>query len=151
MNHPLMAKLRNEQAAAFGLVMLRLATGAVFIAHGWPKLAALEKTAGFFGKIGIPAPEFFAPLVGTVEVFGGALLILGLATRFWAAGLAINMGVAIFAAKGLAKFSGYEFELALMAVSVFLFLNGAGKWSLDALLFQSDDAAAGSRPAAPKA
>jgi putative oxidoreductase len=132
MFNPVMAALRQKQSSALGLFILRLATGAIFIYHGWPKLSSPAGIIGFFGKIGIPAPEFFVPFVGFVEVVGGLCLILGLITRFWAAGLAIDMAVAILAAKGLAKFTGYEFELLLLAVSLFLFFHGAGRWSVDA-------------------
>lgn len=126
--------LNKPWAAALGLLALRLSVGATFIVHGLPKLQNTAATVAFFERIGIPAPQFFAPFVGVVETVGGILLILGLLTRFWGAGLVIDMVVAILAAKGLASFKGYEFELLLAASSLLLFLQGGGRWAVDAWL-----------------
>jgi len=132
-NHPIMRMLRLPASDAFGRFVLRAAAGAIFIYHGYPKLVGpgAAMTVQFFGSIGIPAPEFFAPFVGFVELVGGVCLILGLITRFWAAGLAIDMMVAILAAKGLSSWRAIEFELILLAAALFLFFAGAGRWSID--------------------
>jgi uncharacterized membrane protein YphA (DoxX/SURF4 family) len=57
-------------------ILIRLLVGGVFLAEGIQKFlfpAALG--VGRFVKIGIPAPQFFAPFVGVVEIVGGTLLI----------------------------------------------------------------------------
>ncbi len=141
-----MQSLRRPAMADVGSLVLRLAIGASFIVHGLPKLQTAGKFVGFFGKIGIPMPEFFVPFVGFWEVAGGACLIIGLLTRFWALGLAVNMLVAILAAKGLSKFMGYELELSLLAASASLFLTGAGRYSADAKLMKK---AAPAQPIGP--
>jgi putative oxidoreductase len=85
----------------------------------------------FFGKLGIPLPGLLAPLVAVVEFVGGLGLILGLGTRFWSAGHAIIMIVAILKAKGLSTFKGFELEFLLLGASLGLFLMGPGAYSLD--------------------
>jgi uncharacterized membrane protein YphA (DoxX/SURF4 family) len=54
---------------------------------------------GQFAKIGIPAPQFFGPFVGVVEIVCGALLILGLFSRLASIPLLIDILVAIATTK----------------------------------------------------
>lgn len=87
-------------ANAFGLFLLRLLVGWVFLSEGIQKFlypAALG--VGRFAKIGIPAPHFTAPLVGIVEIVFGALLILGLATFYAVAPLLAVIATAIATTK----------------------------------------------------
>jgi putative oxidoreductase len=123
---------------------LRLAGGAIFAAHGAQKLFGwfggygLEGTGQFFGSIGLSPGYLMALLAGAAEFFGGLALIVGLLVRPAAAALAFAMLVAIFAvhlSKGffLDK-GGYEYALALLAVSASLVLSGGGRASLDRAL-----------------
>lgn len=127
-------------STSLALLVLRVAVGAVFIAHGAQKVFVygFAGTSGSFAEMGVPLAVIAGPLVGLVELIGGALLVLGLATRIVAGALAADMLVAavlvhlpfgLFAAEG-----GYELPLALGASAVALILAGAGRVSLDALL-----------------
>jgi putative oxidoreductase len=81
-------------------ILIRLLVGGVFLAEGIQKFlfpAALG--VGRFVKIGIPAPQFFAPFVGVVEIVGGTLLIIGFITRLAAILLLIDISVAIATTK----------------------------------------------------
>lgn len=85
---------------AFGLLLLRLMVGWVFLSEGIQKFlypAALG--AGRFAKIGIPAPHFSGPFVGLVEIVCGAMLILGLATRYAIVPLLVVIATAIATTK----------------------------------------------------
>ena len=79
-----------------------------------------------------------AALAGGAEFFGGLLLIVGLLVRPAALMLAITMVVAIVTVhlqNGLFMTNnGYEFGLALLAVSLGLVFRGAGSLSADRLL-----------------
>lgn len=79
-------------------------------------------------------------MAGSAEFFGGLLLVVGFVTRPTSFVLAITMLVAIFAVhidNGLfMSNNGYEFGLALFAISVSLIFSGAGKLSLDSLVAQ---------------
>ena len=125
-------------------VPLRVGAGVIFAAHGAQKLFGwfggygLEGTAGWMASIGIEPGLLMAALAGSAEFFGGLLLIAGLLVRPAAFMLAITMVVAIVTVhlqNGLFMTNnGYEFGLALLAVSVALVLRGAGSLSMDRLL-----------------
>ena len=123
---------------------LRLIAGVIFSAHGAQKLFAwfggygLEGTGQWMDSIGLGPGYLMALLVGSTEFFGGILLILGLLTRPTSAVLAITMVVAIIKvhlANGLfMSNNGYEFALALLAMTLALAISGAGKYSADQLI-----------------
>lgn len=123
---------------------LRLAAGVIFVAHGAQKLFGwfggygLEGTGQFFGSIGLNPGYWMAVLAGAVEFFGGLALIAGVLVRPVAASLAFTMFVAVFSVHFSKGFfldkGGYEYALALLAVSVSLFFSGAGRASLDRLM-----------------
>lgn len=120
---------------------LRLAGGAIFVAHGAQKLFGawggygLEGTGQFFESVGLSPGFLMALLAGAVEFFGGLALIVGLLVRPAAAALAFAMGVAVFAVHFSKGFfltqGGYEYALAMLAVSVSLVFSGGGRASLD--------------------
>lgn len=129
----------NDRQPAWGLVPLRLIVGIVFIAHGWLKYSSfgIEGTAKFMGRLGIPIPGVVAVCIIALELIGGLALILGGATRLFAALLACDMLGAIYFSKRNAGFfgpKGWEFELTLCAACITLAIVGAGGASIDAAL-----------------
>jgi putative oxidoreductase len=95
-----MQKLLFSTNSPRATILIRLLVGAVFLSEGIQKFlfpAALG--AGRFAKIGIPAPQFFAPFVGVVEILFGTLLTIGLLTRLATIPLIIDIGVAIATTK----------------------------------------------------
>ena len=130
-----------ETSAPRATILVRLLVGWVFLSEGIQKFlfpAALG--VGRFAKIGIPAPQFFGPFVGVVEIVGGALVILGLLTRLAAIPLLIDISVAILTTKVpmLAK-SGFwatmhesRTDICMWLGSLFLVIVGSGALSLDA-------------------
>src|SRR5215211_8619069 len=117
---------RVSEARGWGLTVLRIVVGMVFLVHGLQKLLVMGfgGVAGFFGSLGVPAPGLFAVIVTLVEVLGGLALILGLLTRLAAILLAVDMLVAILAVHLPNGFfvnnGGYEFPLVLLASCVAL-------------------------------
>lgn len=135
LHHPWLEPLRGETSSHIGFLILRVAVGTAFMYHGYPKLFGNPAmVVNFFNNIHIPFASFFAPFVGCVEFFGGALLILGFGVRAIAAMLAFDMFIAILQAKGLASWKGIELETVLMASAIALLLSGAGDYSVDAAL-----------------
>ena len=116
----------------------RLAVGLVFLQSGWGKLHSLEKVAGFFTSLGLPAPEFQAKLVACTELVCGALLLLGLATRVATIPLIITMIVALSTAlkadiHSLSDLFGTS-EFLYIALLLWLGAYGAGPISLDRVI-----------------
>ena len=125
-------------------VVLRIPAGIIFVAHGAQKLFGwfggygLEGTGQWMASIGLNPGYVMALLAGGAEFFGGVLLLIGLMVRPAGVILAFTMVVAIFAVhfeNGLfLSNSGYEFGLALLAMSAALALGGAGRLSIDSAL-----------------
>ena len=133
-------RVTGTQAPAATL-LIRLAVGGVFLSEGVQKfLFAAELGVGRFIKIGIPAPEVLAPLVGVIEIGCGLLVLLGFATRLAAVPLILVMLVAIATTKvpilirsGLWKMlHEARTDYAMLLGAIFLLVVGAGPWSLDA-------------------
>jgi putative oxidoreductase len=110
--------------------------------HGWQKLTVLgvNGVTGMFTNLGVPLPNIFAIIVIAVELGGGAMLIIGLGTR-WAALLnAIDMVVAILLVhlkNGFFSPKGVEHPLSLLAATICLVLAGSGAGSVDEVIGKS--------------
>jgi putative oxidoreductase len=135
-----LAKAANALQSPF-LLAIRLYWGWQLAQSGWGKLHNLSQVTEFFTSLNIPFPHANAVFVSNVELFGGILLILGLASRLTGLTLTINMFVAYLTADREAlgsifsdpgKFYAadpYTFLFASLIVLIF----GAGLLSLDAI------------------
>lgn len=121
--------------AEWGLLALRLAVGAIFIVHGWPKITGARGMAAAMGG-GEAKPVLVGvfTLQGIVETGGGILMILGVLTQLVALAFIVIMIGAIFLKITQFKSgfmsqqtTGWEFDLALLAGNILLFLTGPGR------------------------
>jgi putative oxidoreductase len=126
---------------AKALLLIRILVGWVFVSEGIQKfLFPAQLGVGRFEKIGIPAPQFMAPFVGTVEIVCGTLLLIGLLTRWAVIPLLGVILVAIVTTKipMLAKNGVWAMlheartDFSMLLGLVFLLITGAGTLSLDA-------------------
>ena len=128
-----------EKLKPLGLLVLRVALGASFIFHGYPKLSDPAHALNAFQGYGMPG--YLAYISGILEIFGGGLLIAGLFTRGAALLLAIEMGLvldrSLIPSVGIYAFGRYEFPLLLGAMALALATTGAGLISIDAFTFES--------------
>jgi putative oxidoreductase len=137
-----------ETCAPPATILVRLLVGWVFLSEGIQKfLFPTALGVGRFAKIGIPAPQFFGPFVGVVEIVCGALVIGGLLTRLAAVPLLIDITVAILTTK-LPMFAKSGFwatthesrtDICMWLGSLFLILVGGGTLSLDARLMRRSE------------
>jgi putative oxidoreductase len=103
--------------------------------HGWDKLAHFsEKAAMFPDPIGLGGATSLT-LVTFAEFFCALAIILGLATRFAAIPLVVNMLVAALIFHGGDPWPKKELALLYATPFVTLLLAGGGKYSLDALIW----------------
>jgi len=119
-------------------LLVRLFIGYFFFETGWAKIGSLDAMTERFTGWGIPWPAFNAALSGYTELVGGALIVLGLATRLAAIPLCFNMIVAILVVN-LRNVSEVDefFELSeplYALVFLWLIFAGPGRASLDYFL-----------------
>jgi putative oxidoreductase len=136
------------------ILLLRLMAGGVFFWEGILKFVYVNQGVGRFTKLGFPFPESTAHLVAVTEIIGGLFLLFGIFTRFVAFYFIIEMIVAILATK-ISVYLGtsplplppappktgfwavlheIRSDYAQLLTCLFLFIEGAGKRSIDALL-----------------
>lgn len=133
--------MNNVALTTAAQTILRIVTGFLFAAHGWQKYNefTIAGTQGAFAQMGVPAADFIAPVVATLELAGGIALILGVATRPVALLLALNMIGAlalVHAPAGIfVEAGGFELVLMLGASALAVALIGPGKLSIDNVLF----------------
>lgn len=123
-----------------GLLIIRLVFGLTFAAHGTQKLFGwfggygLAGTGGWLESIGIKPGKLNALVAGLGELVGGLLLALGLGLPFAAFLITASMLVAIVKVHGKAGYwstaGGFEYNLAIIAVSIGLALTGPGAYAL---------------------
>ena len=144
------------------LLFLRIILAYTFFGPAVQKLSDITATAQFFEYLGIPFPTLNAYMASTTEMLGAVLLTLGLLTRFISLPLLVVMFVAIATVHGANGFhaivpdiswedafvngeavkgtlvilqNGYEFVLYYIAMLLVLVTKGAGRFSLDFLIF----------------
>jgi uncharacterized membrane protein YphA (DoxX/SURF4 family) len=152
-------------------LLLRLMAGSVFLWEGILKFVYANQGVGRFTKLGLPFPALTADFVAVLEIAGGVLLLLGLATRLISIPLMIEMVVAVLSTK-ISLFLGtsplplppvpprigiwavlheVRSEWAQLLVCAFLFRAGAGPLSLDAFLAGDRSRRRSVQPASPAA
>jgi putative oxidoreductase len=129
--------------AAKAILLIRILAGWVFLSEGIQKFLFPDALgAGRFVKIGIPWPHVMAPIVGTVEILCGTLVLLGLVTRFAAVPLLCVITVALCSTKiiTLAKVGLWSTlhdgrtDASMFLALLFLVLVGGVSLSLDEVL-----------------
>jgi putative oxidoreductase len=135
------------------LLVIRIALGVVFLFHGLVKFSpqllgmegvGIEGFVAYLNDLGVPAPQVMAYVVAGWEVGGGALLLIGLASRIMALGLLGDMIVAVvkshlhqgFFLPPVSKAIGYEFAMTLGLMALAIVIAGPGQLALDGRIFK---------------
>jgi putative oxidoreductase len=117
--------------------LVRIVIGVIFVVHVWGKfkVGAAAVAANVMAKNGLEPALGFAYAAMFLESVGGVCLIIGLFTRFFAAALAIEMLIAMFAVHWARGFGvgqgGYEFVLLIGIVTFLIAFRGGGPYSVD--------------------
>jgi putative oxidoreductase len=121
----------------FGLLIIRVGLGAMFIYHGYPKLMGGPEKWAAVGSatkyVGITfAPVLWGLLAALIEAAGGMFIIFGLAFRPVCLLLAINMAIAALSHLGQGQgLSAASHAIEDGIVFLGLLVIGPGKYSVD--------------------
>lgn len=136
--------MSDTTAVDLVLLLLRVAVGAMIIAHGYNHIfggGKIQGTAGWFASMGLKPGIVHAWMASVTELGAGTLLILGLATPLGAAGVAGVMVVAWITAHRTNGFfifkpgQGWEYVMIVTFVALTIGTVGPGQWSLDHSVF----------------
>jgi len=132
---------RLQGLERLAVLILRLFLGFAFMMHGSQKLlgafggGGVSGVAGMMGKLGIEPSLLWAWVVSITEFVGGVCLFFGFLTRFWAAGLVIDMAVAVVKVHLVNGFfagkNGVELPLTFGVIALVILLTGPGSMSMD--------------------
>jgi putative oxidoreductase len=139
--------------AGLGLVVLRLALSAAFVAHGANELfgawsgpgvgpGGVHNTATLYTSLGLHPALLLAVVASVIQLVAGAMVGAGLLTRWAAGALVVYLGVGIWKAHlqwgfflnwtgAPGRGQGIEYSVVLAGALVCLILGGAGRWSID--------------------
>lgn len=132
-------------------LITRLTIGLVLFPHGAQKMLGMFGGFGFSGTMGfftgvLHLPWIIGFLVIVIEFIGSICLILGLASRIWAASVIILFLGIVFTSHldngffmnwfGTQKGEGYEYHLLVIGLSLAVLINGSGKFSTDKLIIK---------------
>ncbi len=132
----------GQHVQPFVLLLIRLAWGWQLIESGFAHLSNVAGTAKNFAEWGIPFPTVNVYLAGGTEMIGGALLIVGLASRVISIPLFFNFVVAYLTASREAVLHAFtqnpdvlinDAAFPFLVTSLLILAFGPGKFSLDAL------------------
>jgi putative oxidoreductase len=133
-----MASLERKMSAYNDIALLigRILIAILFLLAAYNKFKGLGGTAGYFTKLGLPAPSAMAPLVATVELALGLLVLAGFKTRCVALAVAVFcVATALIAHMNFAdanQLNHFTKNLAIAGGALALFVAGAGAFSVDA-------------------
>lgn len=128
--------------ASFGEIayaLVRVIIGYILFMHGWGKFnAGLGAVVGSMDKMGMSPAIFFGGAAMFLETIGAICVAIGLFTRFFAAALAIELGIAfvhVHLPKGFAAGQGgFEYVLLLGIVMFAIAIRGGGPYSVDRMI-----------------
>ena len=136
LNFFLFGKSTGEGMASLGLLILRVAAGVLMMTHGWSKIQNFEgMVQSGFDPVGMGATLSVVMLIGA-EFIAALFKVLGLLRRLSAVPLIVAMSVAAFVAHASDPLQVKELSLIYLTIFATLLITGAGKYSLDSLLFR---------------
>ncbi len=117
--------------------LVRIFIGYILFMHGYGKLmAGVAGVTGMMAKDGLGPADAFAYAAMFLETIGVICVAIGLFTRFFAAAIAIELGIAFLVVHMPKGFGvgggGYEYVLLLGIVMLAIAIRGGGPYSVDA-------------------
>ncbi|MES3018448.1 MAG: DoxX family protein [Bacteroidota bacterium] len=126
----------NSISADFGLLILRIVSGAALLSHGYPKFQKVINGNMKFGDpLGLGSATSLH-LSAFAEFVCAILIILGLLTRLATIPLIINMAVVFLIVHSADDFGTKEMSLLYLGMFLTLFFTGPGKYSADRAIWK---------------
>ena len=147
--------MSENRLRCYGVLLLRIALGTMFIAHSviyMTMTLTLAGTVDFFASLGLP--PWFAYATILAEALGGLLLILGIQTRWVALALSPILLGATWVHSGngwlfASQNGGWEYPLYLFVLCIAQAMLGDGPYAISPSWFPGGRAGVKSRKAAP--
>jgi putative oxidoreductase len=120
--------------------LVRVIIGYILFMHGWTKVtgAGVAGVSALMARQGLEPATLFALAAMFLETVGAICIVIGMFTRFFAAALAIELGIALLAVYFKAGFSvnqdGFEYVLLLGIVMFAIAIRGGGPYSVDRVI-----------------
>jgi len=144
-SHPALSHSDSFASSSADLMQLvgRILIGYMFLTSGWSKVTNVAGATAYFTGLGVPNPGMMAYPVGSMELIVGFALILGLATRYAAmVGFVFVLVATAIAHRYWAypapaqggQFVHFIKNLAILGGALFVYVFGAGRFSVDAKL-----------------
>ena len=123
------------------MLLARVLLGWIFVQSGWGKLMNISGFVATMPRRGLP--DFLGYIAPFVEFIGGVLLIVGLATRYASLVMLLFIIIASFSshrywasepAQVANQSSHFWKNVSMMGGTVLLFITGAGRYALDAMI-----------------
>ena len=130
-----------QSISGYSYPFIRFVTGAMLVPHGWRQLTdstTMKSLVELFHKLGLEPAHLLAWLIGSLNLFGGLLLAIGLFTRPVALAIAIEMmviAIKVFGPNGFfAGSRGYEHTLLWGLIALAIAARGGARQSADRLI-----------------
>jgi putative oxidoreductase len=130
----------NPAAQSQAMLIGRILLGAIFLVAGLRKVMGVGMTAGYFAKLGMPAPEVMAWVAIVIEIGGALLLITGWHARRAAWLLILFVAIATAMAHRFWEFDAAQYNnqlnhflknAAIIGGLLYVAVLGAGGVSVD--------------------
>ncbi len=135
----------NERFADFGLLLLRVVTGAFLIYQSHDNVfsaARMDEFVKFLVQFNFIMPELLAPLSVYAQFVAGIGFVFGLFTRWLGLITMVNFIVACWMVHWAQDFAGWWPALILVVLGLYFGLRGGGRYAIDAVIERRNSVAA---------
>ncbi|MBS3080232.1 DoxX family protein [Candidatus Pacearchaeota archaeon] len=126
-----------ESRKGYGIAVLRILTGFLFLIPGIMKFMDTAGITGMLTNLGFPAPSFLAWLLLLSEILFGASLIVGWKTKYtiWPLVIVLLIATLTVALPGALEnpmnWINVLFHLVGIGALISIFLDGPGNWAIN--------------------
>lgn len=129
------AKVSGHVTCDLALLVGRILLSAMHLVGGYHRFVGLAADTAWYASMGVPLPQYAAPLAGAVMLLSGLLLLVGWQTRFAAflfgAFILLDAIVVAGALKTAADQYRFLTDMAIVGGCLAFYAAGPGRFSID--------------------